>query len=123
MPISDQQRKRLEVIATEKGLDLDELIAEAEKMLASRTAPAGVKPAGDKPPPASTPASATSTSAAPEQPKLFQYHLPFVTVNEVRQKWLGLEAWSDDDGGNENAAAFSAANSAPTPPNGKPVTE
>jgi len=39
------------------------------------------------------------------------YHLPFVTVNEVRQIWLGLPAVS---GGDEYAGIWAAKQGAPT---------
>ena len=51
--------------------------------------------------PAESGAERKDTGAAPtatEPPKLFQYHLPFVLVRELRSKWLGLdERIADDD--------------------------
>lgn len=107
MPLSAKQRARLIALAEQEGVDADELIAEAEAALAEREpakpAPSGVEPSSAKPPKPSAPEPAAAP--ATEQPKLFMYHLPFVTVNEVRTKWLGLEPM---EGGDENAAAFAA---------------
>ncbi len=117
MAITDTQRKRLEAIAKERGLDIDELVKQAEEIVAARDPASGVKPSSDKPKPADvTPAGTTSE---PEQPKLFQYHLPFVTVNEVRTKWLKLEPWTKDKGGEHNAAQWSSM-MGPTPPDETP---
>lgn len=116
MAITAAQRARIVEIAKERGLDVDELLAQAEDIVAKRVAPSGVDP-GDKPdlslggrlPAKASPVAPANTTS--EQPKLFQYHLPFVTVNEVRTKWLGLEKWDADQGGDDNAAAFSARQS------------
>lgn len=102
MPLSSQQHDALTAKATALGIDPDELIAAAEEELAS--AP------GDKAAAKSPPASTADTKAAPP---LYQYHLPFVTVNEVRTIWLGLPAI---DGGDMNAAAWTAKQAAGTSP-------
>ena len=95
MPLSPEQRSMLSAEAKRRGIDEAKLIAAAESQLASdtkagsdagRKPPSSDKPAGDKP--------------------LYMYHLPFVTVNEVRTIWLGLEPL---DGGDENAAKYAAA--------------
>lgn len=127
MALSENQRAALARIAEERGLDFATLVAQAEEIVGRRAPTSGVKPSGDRPDPepAGAPANAPSTNtpaanATAEQPKLFMYLLPFVTVNEVRTVWLGREAWSDEDGGNENAAAFAARQSgAPTPVEGQ----
>lgn len=111
MPLSDQQRAKLQALAKERGLDIDTLVTEAENIISMREkAPSGVKPSSDKPKTNEDPKPPANATSTPEQPKLFMYHLPFVTVNEVRTRWLGLEAWSADDGGEDVAAAFAAVN-------------
>jgi len=106
MPLSSKQRAALEAKAKEKGLDPAKLIAEAESMQSA--APA--KSENSKDAPAST-----------EQPKLFMYLLPFVTVREVREVWLGLK--ESFPGDSEVASAWAAkqgGGSGGTPP---PATE
>jgi hypothetical protein len=96
MPLSNQQRAALEAEAKKRGIDPAKLIAEAERMSSSDSSgpPAEVKPADS--------ADAPTT----EKPKLFMYLLPFVTVREVRENWLGL---SDSfPGDNEIASAWAA---------------
>lgn len=118
MAITPEQRTKLEALAKERGLDVDELLAQAEQIAAAR---AKASPPAATTPPSPAAANTPTSVAAPDdaQPKLFQYHLPFVTVNEVRTKWLGLDAWDAADGGDDNAAAFAAAQAgapAPSPP-------
>jgi hypothetical protein len=97
MPLSDEQRQRLETAAKERGLDPQKLIAAAE-------ARAG-EPVTD-----TTDPRAGKTAAPPATDKpLYMYHLPFVTVNEVRTIWLGLKPIA---GGDEYAAKFAAAQTA-----------
>ena len=91
--LTSSQRIRIEQEASARGVDPDELIAEAEAVLAER----------DKPAP--------SGSAKPGKTDvpLYMYHLPFVTVNEVRTRWLGLDAVA---GGEQYAAEWAAERSA-----------
>lgn len=100
MPLSKEQRDALAAEAKRRGIDEAKLIAAAERELGADQASTEPKPqTGDA---KGRPAPAAST----EQPKpLYQYHLPFVTVNEVRTVWLGLAAMS---GGEENAAKYAA---------------
>ncbi len=82
MPLTDAQRTTIEDAARREGVSIDELVAAAEEALAE-----------DDQGPASTPAP-----VGDEGPKLFQYHLPFIRVRELRQNWLGLsERIADDD--------------------------
>lgn len=113
MSLTAQQRVALATVAKERGVDEAALIAEAEKIAAARD----VTPTPAKPTPApEKPVAAAGTTSAPEQPKLFQYHLPFVTVDEVRTIWLGLAAWGPDKGGDDVAAAFALKTAPPTAP-------
>lgn len=90
MPLSSNQRAALEAKARERGVDPAKLIAEAESMLSADQSGSG-----------------NAQDAAPaEQPKLFMYLLPFVTVREVRQVWLGLSDSFPGDG--EVASAWAA---------------
>lgn len=92
--LTSSQRIRIEQEAAARGVDPDELIAEAEAVLAER----------DKPAP-------TGGSAKPGKTDvpLYMYHLPFVTVNEVRTRWLGLDPVA---GGEQYAAEWAAERSA-----------
>ena len=85
MPLSSAQREALTAKAREMGVDAGELIAEAESIVSG----AGASP---------------SPQSAAEKPKLFMYLLPFVTVREVRENWLGLSESFPGDG--EVAAAW-----------------
>lgn len=94
MPLTEEQKSKLREAAIERDVDPDALIAEAERQ--SQSSETGTAPSsGDKP---------TKT----DKP-LYMYHLPFVTVNEVRTIWLGL---SPIAGGDEYAAKFAAAQTA-----------
>jgi len=90
MPLTNQQRAALEAKAKEHGVDPAKLIAEAESLISA------------------SPARADKGKDAPsaEQPKLFMYLLPFVTVREVREVWLGL---SDPFPGDREIASAWAA--------------
>ena len=92
--LTTEQRARLKSEAERRGIDPDELIAEAEKLAPDE------KPADEKPAKAGAPAKT-------DKP-LYMYHLPFVTVNEVRTVWLGLGPIA---GGDANAAKYAAENS------------
>lgn len=85
MSLSDEDRAALEALAKEHGVDADALIAEAEKAAEE-----------DEQGPASKNADAAPSGG--EEVKLFQYHLSFVTVRELRQKFLRLTEPFPDDG-------------------------
>lgn len=98
--LTPEQKAALAQVAEREGVDPQELVSAAERIVA---ADAG---GGQKPAPA-TPGAEIGKSAPP---KLFMYHLPFVTVKEVRQRWLGLtdsfagdaavaSEWAADHGG------------------------
>jgi len=99
--LTSEQRQKLTDEAKRRGIDPAELIAAAESSPAE----------GGKPAKASAPAKT-------DRP-LYMYHLPFVTVNEVRTTWLGLEPIA---GGEANAAKYAAeqvgssASAKPEPP-------
>lgn len=73
MPLSAEQKAKLQAEAARRGIDPAKLIAAAERAIDADSAGPEAR-----------------SSAPGDPPKLFQYHLPFVTVREVRQKWLGL---------------------------------
>lgn len=104
--LTEKQRAALEVKAKAAGVDPAKLIAEAERLAE----------AGDEKPDAKPEGSKAAPSA--EQPKLFMYLLPFVTVREVRQVWLGLDDSFPGDG--EVASAWAAKQGGSTPPEGEP---
>ena len=81
--LTSQQRAALEAKAKETGVDPAKLIAEAENISAGGQA-------------------SSSVTQPADQPKLYMYLLPFVTVREVREKWLGL---SDSFAGDSEVAA------------------
>lgn len=95
MQLTSDQRARLEIEAERRGIDADELIRAAESVAS-----------GSASSPASKPSKAAKSTDAP----LYMYHLPFVTVNEVRTVWLGL----DPVAGGEQYAAEWAAERSPT---------
>lgn len=105
MPLTDKQRAALEAKAKERGVDAAELIAAAESLSAG----------GSETPSSKAPGAA----AKGEKPNLYMYHLPFVTVNEVRTIWLDLDpvaggdeyagVWAAKQGGNGNGQDGSAA--------------
>ena len=97
MPLNDKQRAALEVKAKERGINSSKLIAAAEALESEGTAKTGdVKTPG--------------AAAKGEKPNLYMYHLPFVTVNEVRTIWLDLEPVT---GGDEYAGVWAAKQGAP----------
>lgn len=95
MPLTSRQRAALEAKAKEAGVDPNKLIAEAESMLDSGE-PDAAGGSDAKPP---------GMSAKGEKPNLYMYHLPFVTVNEVRTIWLDLAPVA---GGDEYAGIWAA---------------
>jgi hypothetical protein len=101
MPLSSDQRAMLEAEAQRRGIDPAKLIDAAEKDLAGAS---GSQPAG----------GASAKAAKAETPPLYMYHLPFVTVNEVRTVWLGLGAVAGGDQYAADWAAERASAAAPT---------
>ena len=97
MPLSDEQREKLEAEARRRGIDPAKLIAAADKSTQTDTT-------GGK-------ATAATSDSAP--PNLYMYHLPFVTVNEVRTVWLKLPAIS---GGDQYAGEWAAQRGATPKP-------
>lgn len=101
MPLSQQQRERIVEEAERRGVDPEKLLAEAERLVAEQT-----KAGQDE---GRTPSEAADKGAAAaksgELKPLYQYHLPFVRVNEVREIWLGLPPI---DGGEEIASKWAA---------------
>jgi hypothetical protein len=76
MALTSAQRESLREAARETGASFEELVAAAEEELGQDT-PAAPKTA--------------------ELPKLFQYHLPYIRVRELRKIWLQLEERLPDD--------------------------
>jgi hypothetical protein len=104
MPLSEEEKAKLTAAANQRGVDPDKLIAAAERR-SNGEAPT-VKETTAK-------SGADKSTASTDKP-LYMYHLPFVTVNEVRTIWLGLDPIA---GGDEYAAKFAAAQtSAPAKP-------
>ncbi len=99
MPLSSKQRAALEAKAKERGIDAAKLVAAAESMQS-----------GDSPP--DDTGKTPGASAKGEKPNLYMYHLPFVTVNEVRTIWLDLDPVS---GGDEYAGIWAAKQGAAPP--------
>ncbi len=88
--LTSKQKTALEAKAKEKGIDAAKLIAAAETLSAAG---------------ASADAKAPGAAAKGEKPNLYMYHLPFVTVNEVREIWLDLPPVA---GGDEYAGVWAA---------------
>ena len=82
MPLSDEQRAKIEEEAKRRGIDPAKLIAAADKAKQTQTSTSKVD-------------ADVSTDEAP--PNLYMYHLPFVRVNEVRERWLKLPPLTDGD--------------------------
>lgn len=114
MPLSAEQKAKLEDEAQRRGIDAAKLIAAAEKELSAgsgsqtTTAPPSTKVETEGKADKGKPAKA---EAPAEKPNLFMYLLPFVTVNEVRTIWLELEPIA----GGEKIASKWAAEQAGTP--------
>lgn len=79
MPLSAEEKKQLLEAAAQEGVDPEELVRVAEEMAAGQAV-------GDRAEPA----------AAADPPKIFQYHLPFMKVSEIRSS-IGLTASIGDD--------------------------
>lgn len=99
MPLTSKQRSALEAKAKEKGVDAAKLLAAAEALAADGAG------SGDPKQP--------DAAAKGEKPNLYMYHLPFVTVNEVRTIWLDLPAVS---GGDEYAGVWASKQGGSTKP-------
>jgi hypothetical protein len=97
MALTNEQRSKLESEAKRRGVDPVALIREAESL--------------------SEPGAKPGATSGGELPKLFMYHLPFVRVREVRQRWLGLtEAFPGDESiASEWAAEHGAETISPPP--------
>lgn len=107
MALSSQQRAALEREARRRGIDAAALVREAEALSQDDDA-------GDDDAPSD---NAAKPAAAPTDRPLYQYHLPFVTVNEVRTRWLGLGPVA---GGEVYAGEWMAKQAAPKPGDGTP---
>ena len=92
MPLSPEQRSAVEAEAKKRNVDPDKLIAAVEGEIG-----------GGNP---NAPAENGQPATEAEKPKLFMYLLPFVTVREVRQNWLGL---TDSFAGDSEVASKWAA--------------
>lgn len=104
--LTEDQKNKLRTRAADSGVDPDALIAEAEKITSASDQTGNAAP--------------SPGSAPTDPPKLFQYHLPFVTVREVRQVWLGLtEAFPGD---NRVAAEWAAEHGGGSSPVATPAT-
>lgn len=97
MPLTSKQKAALEAKAKEKGIEPAKLIAAAEALSSEGATTDAPKAPG--------------AAAKGEKPNLYMYHLPFVTVNEVRTIWLDLEPVA---GGEEYAGIWAAKQGAPT---------
>lgn len=100
MPLTSKQRSLLEAGAKENGVDPAKLIAEAEALTSEGGEDAGAPKTPD-------------VAAKGEKPNLYMYHLPFVTVNEVRTIWLDLPEVA---GGEEFAGIWAAKQGGSTKP-------
>ena len=100
MPLSQQQIDEVRKLAEALGVAPDELLKMAEQeQQAELEKGQGNAPDGQQ---------------SAEPPKLFQYHLPFVRVREVRRIWLGLD--EPFEGDEEVAAAWAAKFGTPASP-------
>lgn len=72
--ITAEEEAQIRQLAKDAGLDEDAVVAAAK--VADETPQGGGKPG--------------QAVGAAEKPKLFMYLLAFVTVDEVRENWLGL---------------------------------
>jgi hypothetical protein len=113
MPLDPQQREALERAARENGVDPADLIKAAEEELA------GAEPKPDGKP--TTKDARGGEPASSEPPKLFQYHLPFVRVREVRKVWLKLD--EPFPGDEEIAAEWAAKFESAQPPDAQTPVE
>lgn len=76
MALTEAQHAQLSAMAMDTGVPIESLVAIAEEEAAL----------GNE-----------DGAFAGERPKLFQYHLPFLRVREVRAKWLGLDERVEGD--------------------------
>ncbi len=82
MPLNAKERDALRAEAERQGMDPDEFIAGAE--------------AADEVPDKKKPDGSAGGGVPPAEVKVYQYHLPFMTVNEVRA-FIGLPATAGGD--------------------------
>ncbi len=117
MPLSAEQRAKLEAEAKRRGIDPDALIAAAESEIETRGKQTPAENSGG--------ADGGAPAAATDEPgSLFMYLLPFVTVGEVRRIWLKVPGSLPGADDNENAAGWAAKMSgAATSPGEPPPTE
>jgi hypothetical protein len=103
MPLTKEQEDAVRAEATRRGIDPEKLIKAADLASRDKNRDSGGSKAAD------------DSGASSDQPKLYQYHLPFVTVREVRQVWLGLKEpfKGDDEIAAEWAAKFAGTGSKP----------
>lgn len=119
MPLSPEQRAKLEAEAKRRGIKPADLIAAAEAEMGKREksqppSKGDVPTGGDK----------NSDTSTDEPGSLFMYLLPFVTVGEVRRIWLKVPGSLPGADDNENAAGWAAKMSgAATSPGEPPPTE
>src|SRR5687767_12628139 len=95
MPLSPEQIAAVQAAAAEAGVDAGELVAAAEQIEAEES---GTK-------------SGAASGGLPKSDKIYQYHLPFIFVKELRQS-LGL---TEAHPGDNMTCAEWAAQYAPSP--------
>ena len=103
MPLSAEQRAKLEAEAKRCGIKPADLIAAAETEIAKRE-----KSPTDTPADGNTEDDDESDDGTGEPGSLFMYLLPFVTVGEVRRIWLKVPGSLPGADDNENAAGWAA---------------
>ena len=117
MPLSAEQRAKLEAEAKRRGIKPADLIAAAEAEIEKREK--AKPPAAPSDESSDTPDDADPTD---EPGSLFMYLLPFVTVGEVRRIWLKVPGSLPGADDNENAAGWAAkVAGAAAPPPGDPA--
>lgn len=110
MPLPKGLEAKIRERAEAEGFDADDAIEQATARYENRDAPSADRSTGKEAP---------TKGGNVDQPKLFMYLLPFVTVAEVRRVWLQIDAPFPGDG--EVAAAWAAKISGPAPAPAAPV--